>query len=102
MDIYSTTLLVAMLVAAVAVLGAVAVWFRGDGVRFRRTARTAGVLSALLAVFALSYHLVAGHTPGTAEALGPIDFLLEHPAPLVTFLAGVATIWLAHRYSREA
>ena len=103
MDVYSTTLLISMLVAAVAVLGAVAAWLRRDDVRFARTAQVAGVLSVLLAVVALSYHFVRGHRPGTVMALSVAHFLGEHPAPLVTILAGAMGGWLAAaRSSRQS
>ena len=102
MDFYSTTLLIAILVAAVAVLGAVAAWFRRDDVRFARTAQVAGVLSVLLAVVALSFHFVMGHRPGTSTALSVSDFLGEHPAPLVAILVGAMSVWLAGaRSSRQ-
>ena len=63
--------------------------------RFARYAQVAGVLSVLLALVALSFHFVKGHAPGTATALRLSDFLVEHPAPLLTILVGAVSGWFA-------
>ena len=94
MDVYSATLLIAIVAAGLALLGAIVTRLRAYGARFTRAGRTTGLLSVFLSLLALGYHLGTGHRPGTPTALNLRDFLAEHPAPLVTLVVGAATTWL--------
>lgn len=94
MDVYSATLLIAMVAAGLALLAAIVTRLRAERATFTPAQQTIGLLSVLLSVLAIGYHLVAGHRPGTPTAMSLPDFVAGHPAPLVTMVVGAAAIWV--------
>ncbi len=99
MDMYSLTLLAAMIATGVAMAAAIARLFRTTD-SLTSTTRGAGSLGILLAAGAIVIHFVTGHRPGTHDALSMTAFLAEHVAPLVTMLAGFVSVWLVTRRER--
>lgn len=100
MDVYSVTLLVAMVGAGVAVAGTIWMRYQTDAAPATQITRVAGGLGVLLAAFALLYHRATGHRSASAQALGVIDFMRAHPAPLFTILLGAGSGWLVRHRSR--
>ncbi len=47
----------------------------------------------LLAALAFVHHLLAGHRPGTPEAMNTARFVLEHPALFVAAAGAGAILW---------
>ncbi len=88
MSLYSPTLLIAMIAAAVAVLAAGASLTGYHRERTGRAARMGGAVSMVLAGAALGAHLMRDHRPGTEAGLGIAAFFAAHPAPLLTMLIG--------------
>jgi hypothetical protein len=95
LDVYSVLLLIAMIAAGAALVGAVAARLRGQRFRPTEWADTTGRLGALAALVSLGIHFGAGHRPGTLEALGLGGFLAAHPAPLVTMAVAILAVWLS-------
>lgn len=94
-QLYSLTLLVALVAAGVGVVGALGLLWRRRSVLRRRSgavARICGLAALTFGLLSLAVHLAFGHRPGTAEALGPVAFFEAHPAFLVVFAAGVVAV----------
>jgi hypothetical protein len=94
MDVYSATLLIAIVAAGLALLGAIVTRLRAEPTQFTPAQQITGLLSVFLSLLAIGYHLGAGHRPGTPTALNIVDFLAAHPAPFVTMVVGTAATWL--------
>lgn len=56
----------------------------------------AGIAAAAWTV-ALGDHLLAGHRPGSANAMGPFEFAFEHPTLTLAGPAVAAVLWLGRR-----
>lgn len=101
MDLYSVTLGLALAAAGVSLAAALAARLAISpakaraGRRVSRWARAGAVASLLLGTFSLVFHLLTGHRPGTPEAMGPAELVLEHPSFVLVFaLAVVVLVWL--------
>lgn len=99
--VYSLTLGVAIALAAgsLAALLASALTARKPGFAAvaRRVSGLAARASLALALASAGVHLAAGHRPGSPEALGPLDFVREHPALLAVMLLAAIAWWGARR-----
>jgi hypothetical protein len=90
-DLYSLLLALAIGTAVAAVsLGAAMRWTsRAEHVRpLGRGARMASIAALGFGAASAAWHVTTGHRPGTADALGAVDFILAHRAlPIVAALA---------------
>jgi hypothetical protein len=118
MDLYSLALAGSMLALGTALLATVSQLRRppagnADGGRsapvllgirrwnLSKVARVAAIVSLFLVALSIGSHLILGHRPGTASALGPMAFLAEHRAFVVIPVIAVVALWVArHRGTR--
>jgi hypothetical protein len=66
-------------------------------VRVPRVGLWAGIAALVLVAIAAASHVLLGHAPGSASALGLVAFLGEHPALWSTAAAGAAGLLLSIR-----
>ena len=104
MDPYSLLLAAALAASIAAVLLGASVMLRPDSSRdhavpgpqaLRHAGRWSGLAGVTLVVASALTHVLTGHRPGTADALGPLAFARAHPAMLVALALGAAGIVLS-------
>lgn len=104
MDLYSPLLAIAMVAAIPAALLCASTWLRtwwsaDERGRTRRLAalrssRYLGLAGVVLVLVSGLSHVLMGHRPGSASALGTVAFLGEHPAwVIVLFLSVAASVF---------
>ena len=89
MDVYSPLLALAIVAVVVSLVSTV--------VRRPRVGVPAGIVALLAVTIAAVSHVVVGHPPGSASALGFAAFLREHPAVWVTAATATAGLVLSLR-----
>ncbi len=97
MDLYSTALLVAIVLSGAALAVASAARFPGTDRRLPAIARWCGLSALAAGLYSALHHLVNGHLPGTAMTMGWIDFFRYHPAFVVVVVSSAGALALAHR-----
>lgn len=94
MDIYSISLLIATLMATFALLISIIDRYRKVEIRLTKSANRVGITGLFFAIFALGFHYVTGHAPGTSSAVNMLDYILEHAAPFVVILVITISSWM--------
>ena len=85
-QIYSLTLLAALLAAGLSAVGALGLLWRRRSRRLGAVAWIAGLTAMAFGLLSLTVHLAFGHRPGTTEVLGLVAFFEAHPAYLIVFV----------------
>ncbi len=98
MDFYSVALGLGLAAAITALVVGVRSRLTGDADPRANATRRFGRLAGRFSTFALfvagSFHLVFGHGAGSDVALDPLEFVGEHPALLVGFVAVLLAAYL--------
>jgi hypothetical protein len=98
LDLYSLTLGLALVAIGVSVLAALSARIGlGKTSAAARTwparmARVGALASLLLVAFSFLFHLLTGHRPGTPQAMGTTEFVLEHPAFVAVAVVAVLVL----------
>lgn len=96
-QIYSLTLAFAMFALALAFVFRLAAGRRLRPMAMTFSSRAAAFSLALVAISTF-VHLGFGHPPGSPTALGPIEFIGEHPANVTVAGLGLVLLWLGRGY----
>lgn len=93
-DVYSPALAASLAFLVGAVLCLISGSVSGSA-HLLRLVRVGIGLATLFLAAAVWSHIAIGHSPGSPRALGPIGFVIEHPAILgVLAGAGALILWL--------
>ena len=99
MDLYSLALGLALVALAVAVLAALSARIGLGKTKAAamtwavRLTRLGALASLLFVAFSLLFHLLTGHRPGTPQAMGAAEFVLEHPSFVAVAVIAALVLW---------
>jgi hypothetical protein len=95
-DLYSVTLAASIITLLLALCGSVIAkfWVNPKTHSLQKKSRILAVISLVLVLFSLFYHIFTGHRPGSETALSFLHFTREHPAFWIILILAIFALFL--------
>jgi hypothetical protein len=96
MDAYSVTLAISIITLLLSLCGSLIAKFRSNSKNqgIQKKSKILAIISLILVLFSLFYHLFTGHRPESETALSFLEFLREHPAFWIVLILSSLPLFL--------
>jgi hypothetical protein len=94
--VYSVTLALSIITLLLSLCGSLIAKFKPEleNYHLQEKSKILAIISLILVLFSLIYHLFTGHAPGSEIALNFLEFLREHPAFWIALILSSLPLFL--------